>query len=97
MGGPRRRRIRTRDGCEFRKARRDDLEAIPLGKAPGVRIEIVFRNLGGEFAFVRVGRVFDGAYEFGLVILAFLDELFDALGIGALDVGESFEIAGLAG
>jgi len=72
------------------------LKTIPLGKAPAVRIKIVFRNLGGEFALVRVVRIFHGVYDFRLEVLPFLDEFFDALGIGALDIGQSFEIAGLS-
>ena len=93
MGGPRRRRTGHGSGC----LKADDLEAIALRKAASVRIEIVFRNVGGELTFVRVMCILDRIHEFRLEVLAFLYELFDALRIGALHVGESFEIAGLTG
>jgi hypothetical protein len=51
---------------------------------------IVFRDLGGEFAFVRVGRILHRVHDFRFEVLTFLGKLFDALGVGAFHVGKAF-------
>src|SRR5579871_98505 len=73
---------------------RDDLL---LGLVVVFGRNVVFRNLfGGDFRLIGIERVFHAADDSRLVILALVNQLFDAFGIGVFGARKSLRVSGLA-
>jgi len=62
------------------------LQTIPFSKASTGRIDVVLRDLCGDFRLVGIWCILDSADDLRLVILAFLDEFFHALRIHVFNV-----------
>jgi hypothetical protein len=60
--------------------------------------DIVFRKLSSfYFPLFRARCVFNAAHNFGFIVLAFLEQFFNALGVGAWPPGQALKVSGLSG
>jgi hypothetical protein len=59
--------------------------------------DVILRNLPSPyFPLLRARCVFNATDDFGFIVLAFLEQLFNALGVGARSPRQALKVAGLS-